>query len=263
VSGQPDFLDVELGSDGIAVVTMRRPPVNAVSRSMYREIFELFDDIDRIGPGVRAVVLTGSGRHFSAGNDLDDFATMTPGNARERMFGVRESFFAIQRCKVPVIGAVGGVALGTGLALAASCDFVVASDDAQFGLPELSVGVMGGARHLGRLVSQPLVRWMFLTGERLSAARMLGLGAVIKVVPREDLVAAALTEAGRVAQWSPTAVRLAKQGLDDIEFLDTFRGYELEQGLTVRMTSHADSKAALDAVRTGEPVKYEEFDRLP
>ena len=92
---------------------------------------------------------------------------------------------------------------------------------------------------------------------------MLGLGAVIKVVPREDLVAEALTEARRVAQWSPTAVRLAKQGLDDIEFLDTFRGYELEQGLTVRMTSHPDSRAALDAARSGEPAKYEEFDRLP
>ena len=260
---EAEFLHVDRGDDGVAVVTMDRPPVNAVSLQMYREIHDLFSDIDRLGPGLRAVVLTGAGRHFSAGNDLDDFATMTPQNARERMFGVRESFFAIQRCPVPVIGAVGGVALGTGLALAASCDFVVAASDAQFGLPELSVGVMGGARHLGRLVGQPLVRWMFLTGQRLSADDMERRGAVIRVVDRADVLVEALVEARRIAQWSPTAVRLAKQGLDEIEFLDTFRGYELEQGLTVRMTRHPDSKAALDAARTGEPAEYEEFDRLP
>ena len=179
---------------------------------MYRELHDLFDDVDRIGPGLQAVVLTGAGHHFSAGNDLDDFATMSPDNARERMFGVRESFFAIQRCPVPVIGAVGGVALGTGLALAASCDFVVAADDARFGLPELSVGVMGGARHLGRLVSQPMVRWMFLTGRRLTAERMKSVGAVIEVVPRDDLIAVAMVEARRIAAVEPDGASAREAG---------------------------------------------------
>jgi enoyl-CoA hydratase len=183
-------LRVEL-ANGVATVTMDRPPVNAVDLVMYRQLRDLFVDIDQIGLGVRAVVLTGKGRHFSAGNDLEDFATMNAGNVRERMFHVREAFFAIQECAVPVVGAVAGAALGTGLVLAASCDFVVAAEDASFGLPELSVGVHGGARHLGRLVGQPIVRWMFFTGQRLSGAELQALGAVIAVVPRDEVVARA------------------------------------------------------------------------
>lgn len=246
---------------GVATVTMDRPPVNAVDLVMYRQIRDLFVDIDQIGPGVRAVVLTGAGRHFCAGNDLDDFATMDAGNVRERMFHVREAFFAIQECAVPVVGAVAGAALGTGLVLAASCDFVVAAEDASFGLPELSVGVHGGARHLGRLVGQPIVRWMFFTGQRLSGAELQALGAVIAVVPRDEVVARAQAEAARIAAYSPTAVRLGKAGLDEIEFVDIRRGYEHEQGLTARMMDHPDAKIALDASRKGETPVYDEVSR--
>jgi enoyl-CoA hydratase len=248
----------EVGDGGVATVTMARPPVNAVDLDMYRELRELFVDIDQLGPGVRAVVLTGSGKHFCAGNDLDDFATMDRDNVRERMFHVREAFFAIQECAVPVVGAVAGAALGTGMAIAAACDFVVAADDASFGLPELSVGVHGGARHLGRLVPQPIVRWMFLTGQRLSGEEMRAIGAVVAVVPRDDLLARATAEAARIAAFSPTAVRMGKRGLNDIELLDIRRGYELEQGLTARMMNHPDSKAALHASREGRAPQYED-----
>lgn len=249
-------LHVDVDDDGVATVTMDRPPVNAVDLVMYRELRDLFVDIDQVGPRVRAVVLTGEGRHFCAGNDLDDFATMDRDNVRERMFHVREAFFALQECAVPVVGAVAGAALGTGLVLAASCDFVVAADDASFGLPELSVGVHGGARHLARLVGQPVVRWMFFTGQRLSGAEMQALGAVIAVVPRDEVVSAAQAEARRVAAYSPTAVRLGKRALDDIEFVDIRRGYEHEQAMTARMMDHPDSKVALEASRTGETPVY-------
>lgn len=251
--------EIELGDDGVATVTMTRPPVNAVDLVMYRELRDLFVDIDQIGPGVRSVVFTGSGKHFCAGNDLDDFASMNSENVRERMFHVREAFFAIQECAVPVVGAVGGAALGTGLCLAAACDFVVASDDASFGLPELSVGLHGGARHLARMVGQPTVRWMFFTGQRLSGTQMLALGAVVAVVPRGELVATAQTEARRIAAYSPMAVRLGKGGLNDIETMDIRTGYELEQRLTARMMSHPDSKAALASSRTGETPTYQDI----
>jgi len=249
-------LQTDLAPDGVATITMSRPPVNAVDLLMYREMHDLFADIDRIGDGVRAVVLTGEGKHFCAGNDLEDFASMDRDNVRERMYHVREAFFAIQECAVPVIGAVAGAALGTGLALAASCDFVVAAEDASFGLPELSVGVHGGARHLGRMVRQPLVRWMYFTGQRLSAADMHAVGAVVRVVPRPELLAAAQSEASRIAAFSPTAVRMGKQGLNDIEFADIRTGYEHEQGLTARMMAHPDSKIALAASRAGETPLY-------
>jgi enoyl-CoA hydratase/carnithine racemase len=249
-------LGTELDEHGVATITMQRPPVNAVDLLMYRELRDLFVDVDQIGPGVRAVVLTGDGKHFCAGNDLEDFATMDSTNVRERMFHVREAFFAIQECAVPVVGAVAGAALGTGMAIATSCDFVVAADDAMFGLPELSVGVHGGARHLARLVPQPVMRWMYFTGQRLSGDEMHALGAVIAVVPRAEVLARAGAEARRIAAFSPTAVRMGKRGLNDIEFTDIRRGYEHEQGLTARMMDHPDAKIALHASRAGETPVY-------
>src|SRR5262245_42292952 len=88
-------LTIDLDSSGVATVTMDRPPVNAVDLVMYGELRDLFADIDQIDPGVRAVVLTGAGKHFCAGNDLEDFSTMDRDNVRERMFHVREAFFAV------------------------------------------------------------------------------------------------------------------------------------------------------------------------
>jgi enoyl-CoA hydratase len=255
-------LTVDVADDGVATITMTRPPVNAVDLVMYGEMRDLFSDIDQAG-NVRAAVLTGAGKHFCAGNDLEDFATMDSANVRERMFHVREAFFALQECAVPVVGAVAGAALGTGLALAASCDFVIAADDSSFGLPELSVGVHGGARHLGRLVSQPIVRWMFFTGQRLSGAQMREFGAVIAVTPRAEVLAAAQAEAHRIAAWSPTAVRMGKRGLNDIEFYDIRRGYEHEQSLTALMMGHPDSKHALQASRAGQPATYPDFTPWP
>src|SRR5882762_8474570 len=134
-----EYLDIEF-DHGIAKIALDRPPANAIDRSMYMGIAELFSKPDRIGAELKAIVLTGRGKHFCAGNDLDEFATMTPENGTERMWRVREAFFAIQNCPVPVIAAVNGAALGTGLAIAASCDFLVAADDALFGLPEMTVG---------------------------------------------------------------------------------------------------------------------------
>lgn len=249
-------LTIEHDDVGVVTVTMRRPPVNAVDLVMYRELRDVFAEIDRLGPGVRAVVLTGDGKHFCAGNDLDDFATMDRDNVRERMFHVREAFFAVQECAVPVVGAVTGAALGTGMALAAACDFVVSAEDASFGLPELSVGVHGGARHLARLVGQPLVRWMFFTGQRLTGAEMQAVGAVVAAVPREEVLSTARTEARRIAAFSPRAVRMGKQGLNDIEFTDIRNGYEHEQRLTAQMMDFPDSKIALRASRDGETPTF-------
>ena len=188
--------EIEVAEDGVATVMMARPPVNAVDLVMYREMRDLFVDIDQIGPGVRAVVLTGAGKHFCAGNDLDDFATMNSENVRERMFHVREAFFAIQECAVPVVGAVGGRRAGTGLCLAAACDFVIASEDASSGCPSSASGVHGGARHLGRMVSQPWSGGCSSRASGCQAARCSLWAPSMAVVPRADLVVAAKTRRG-------------------------------------------------------------------
>ena len=92
-------------------------------------------------------------------------------------------------------------------------------------------------KHLARLVPEPIVRWMYFTGTRLPASALQAWGGVIGVVERSKLLDQATAVAAQIAAYSPTAVRLSKRGLNDIEFLDTKRGYELEQGLTVRMSS--------------------------
>ena len=250
-----DRLEIEIDA-GIATVRLNRPPVNAIDRDLYIQIARLFSQPDRVAPGLKAIVLTGRGKHFCGGNDLDEFATMTPENGTERMWRVREAFFAIQFCPVPVIGAINGTALGTGLAIAASCDFVVAADTARFGLPELTVGVMGGARHLARMAPEPLVRRMFFTGQHLTAAELAAAGACVIVCPPERLEAEAKAYATRVASFSPTAVRIGKLVLNRVETMDLRTGYEFEQGYTVQMSGHPDSKEALSAFRERRAPSY-------
>lgn len=253
------YLSFSLDADGVATVLLNRAPANAVDRDMYIEIAALFGDPDRMAPdgaSVKAIVLGAEGRIFCAGNDLDEFATMTPDNGTERMWRVREAFFAIQNCPVPVIGAVQGAALGTGLAIAASCDFVLASPDAKFGLPELTVGVMGGAAHLARLAAQPVVRRMYFTGEPVAARQLAEWGAAIFLHEGDGLIDEAKRLARRAASFSPTAVRLAKQILDRIEVMDLQPGYAFEQGYTVRMSGHPDSKEALRAFAEKRPANY-------
>ncbi len=241
----------------VLLVQLARGPVNAVHRDMYIEIADLFRAPDAVLPDLQCIVLSGAGKHFCAGNDLDEFATMTPENGTERMWRVREAFFAIQDCVVPVIAAVHGTALGTGLAIAGSCDFLVAARDALFGLPELTVGVMGGAGHLARIAPQPLVRRMFFTGEFLSAEALANAGAPIILCDREELMAAAGRFAHRVASFSPTAVRTGKAVLNRIETMDLQPGYAFEQAHTVQMSGHPDSKEALRAFREKRPPQYQ------
>jgi enoyl-CoA hydratase len=157
---------------------------------------------------------------------------------------------------VPVIGAVHGAALGTGLAIAASCDLVVASDDATFGLPEVGVGVMGGAKHLSRLVPQPMVRRMFFTARAVPAHELYRVGGIEAVVPRDELMAAAGALADEISRHSPTALRVAKKALNAIEVMDLKPGYQYEQGCTAFMSGHPDSKEAINAAREKRPPKY-------
>lgn len=239
------YLEVTV-ADRIATVLLNRPPVNAVTQEMYREITEFFSTADELAD---AVVLSGAGKHFCGGNDLDEFATLTPDNADARMKVVRTAFFAIQDCAVPVVGAVNGTAVGTGLAVAASCDFVIAADDARIGTPEIGVGVMGGARHLARLMPEPWVRCMYLTGDPLPATALRALGGIVDVCPPEDLIETALGWAKRIVRHSGAAIRMAKRSLNEIETMDIKAGYTYEQGLTREFSGHPDSKEAVRALR--------------
>jgi len=249
------FIDWQ-AEGSIGTVWLDRPPVNAVNGEMYEEIKSFFDNIRDYLPDARAVVLAGRGRHFCGGNDLAEFQTMDPSNASERMKLVRNAFWAIYDNPVPVIAAVHGVAVGTGLAIAASCDLVVAAEGARFALPEVNVGVMGGAKHLSRLVPQGMVRFMHYTGDLIEAEKLQPYGGILEIVPPEQLVDAARAVARSIARHSPVTLGFAKRSLNTIEYMELKSGYEFEQGLTGELSGYDDSKEAVNAVVEGRTPVY-------
>jgi enoyl-CoA hydratase len=248
---------LELRDDGTtATVWLNRPPVNAVTNDMYVEVRELFGGIQTYFPKARAIVLAGRGKHFCAGNDLTEFKSMNPENAPVRMKTVREAFWAIYDSPVPVIAAVHGAAVGAGLGIAASCDLIVAADTAKFGLPEINVGVMGGAKHLSRLVPEGMVRLMYYTGELVDVQKLAQFGGIADIVRADQLSDAAGGLARSIARHSPVALRFAKQNLNAIEFAELKAGYEFEQGRTAELSGYADSKEAVNAYLEGREPHY-------
>jgi enoyl-CoA hydratase len=133
---------------------------------------------------------------------------------------------------VPVVAAVHGHCLGGGVGLVGNADVVVASEDAVFGLPELDRGALGAATHLARLVPQHLLRALYYTARTVTAAELHAHGSVWRVVPREELRAAALALAGEIAAKDSELLRLAKAALNGIDPVDVRRSYRFEQGFT-------------------------------
>jgi enoyl-CoA hydratase/carnithine racemase len=243
---------------GIVVVTLDRPPVNALDGPTFAEIGDVFESFahDR---SVRVAVLAAAGtRAFCAGVDLDDSPRRQRPDGRREDGGpqgdaadqvdyglvVRRCFWGIYDCAVPVIAAVDAPAIGAGLALAASCDLLVASERATFSLREIAVGVLGGARHAQRLLGPYMAKRMFLTGDSIPAAEVHRLGGAEPVVPAGEALPAALALAGRIAGHSPIAVRLAKESANRVEPLPLKEGYRLEQDYTLRVGRYADAAEA-------------------
>ena len=228
----------------VRLVTLDNPPVNAMSPEW--DIQGTFDAITA-DEEARVVVLTGQGdRVFCAGADVKAAARGDRALRPERTGSreARENFYSIMECAVPVIGAINGPALGGGLAVAASCDYLIASERAVFGLPEIDVGLLGGARHAMRLFPQHIVRMMHYTARRLDAAEAYRLGAVDRVVAPADLLDEAMREAELIAAKMPIGIRLAKENLNAIEDMDLRNGYRFEQTRTALLQRSEDAQEA-------------------
>ena len=235
-------------SDYIALVTMDHPPVNAQSAQFHHEMMQTFDALsDR--DDVRVAVLTGAGKIFSAGADIKARAGRStgPGAAWGHSRTARECFHSVMECRKPVIGALNGAALGAGLAVAASCDILVASETAVLGLPEINVGLLGGGRHTMRLFGHSLTRRMMFTGYRVPAVELFRLGIVEAVVPPEQLMDSAMGFAREIASKSPVAIGLAKHALNTIEEMSLRDGYRFEQNMTMELSHYEDSAEAMKA----------------
>lgn len=242
--------------DHIAIATLDNPPVNALSPEWrLAEVFDELSDNDE----VRVIVLTGSGdRAFCAGADIK--AMQRPAaRTRAARTGAREgreAFNAIYECAQPVIAAVNGPALGAGLAIAASCDFVIASERATFGLPEIDLGILGGARHAMRMFPHTVARRMQFTAERIGAEEAWRLGAVQRVVPHELLMEEAMRDARVIASKIPLGVRVAKESLNVLEELDLRNGYRHEQGESTRIRQSPDYDETRAAFAEKRPPSF-------
>ena len=241
----------------VLLVTIDRPPVNATNLAAYQQMVRLFSGLES-DPETRCVVLTGAGeRHFVAGSDVGELGALDPASALERARTARRVFDLIRTAPVPVIAAVNGYALGSGLVIASVCDIIVAAEGALFSLPEINVGVMGATKHLARIVPEKVMRWMALTGRKVSAEYLAGLGAIQQVVPRDQVVATALAIADEIAQKSPAGVRLMKEVINLTEPMGLNDGYHVETYATAIISAHPDSKEAAHAFREKRAAVYE------
>ncbi|MEK7385498.1 MAG: enoyl-CoA hydratase-related protein [candidate division NC10 bacterium] len=216
--------------DGVARVTLNRPEArNALSRTLVQELEAALAAYEA-DPDARVIVLSGAGdKAFCAGADLKGTSDRgTTLQARESFGGLSRILEAMARMRTPVIAQVHGFALAGGCGLAVGCDLIVASDDAQFGLPEIKIGV------LPLIVMAPILRaagrkrglLMILSGEPVAAREAFEMGLVSLVVPRGELEAATTALARKIAGWSPMAVGIAKEAaatIQDIEYAKSLR----------------------------------------
>jgi len=212
--------------DGVAVVTLNRPDVlNALNQTTMNELVDACEGYDR-DEAVRCIVITGAGRAFAAGADIKE---MAGASAPQMLAGYRfQQWERIRKITTPIIAAVNGLALGGGCELAMLCDIIVASETAQFGQPEINLGIMpgaGGTQRLTRAIGKYRAMEMVLTGRPIPARQAEAWGLVTKVVPPEVVLDEAKGMAREIAGKAPVAVRLAKESV--LKAFDT----HLEGGL--------------------------------
>jgi len=209
--------------DGIATVTISRPEArNAWSLVMNQELIDVFHEMEA-DPEVLAVILTGNpdGEAFSAGADIADTKTHTTPSVGEALAKItprgHEIFSVLSDFPKPVICAINGYSLGIGCLITLCCDILIASDNAEIGLPQVSLGVLpayGGAVRLARFVGKGNAMRIVLTSERITAEEAHRIGLVSEVVPPSELMPTAMKIAKRIASLPPLSVRIAKESLN-------------------------------------------------
>jgi enoyl-CoA hydratase len=235
-------------NDHIAYVTLNRPhALNVYTIQMRDDLFEVLSAI-KDDPDVKVVIFKGAGeKAFCAGADLSQFLTApSPTVARQVRFG-RDVWALFLSIPQPLIAAVHGYVLGSGMEIALCCDIRIASEDVRFGLPEVGLGIIpaaGGTQTLPRIIGRARALEMLLTNHWVTAGEAYDFGLVNKVVARDQLLLTAQEMARTIASFEPTAVRLAKQavviGLD----MSLSAGLDLERRLAMTLKARGQSGSA-------------------
>lgn len=234
-------LDTPREAPRVRIVRLSRGKVNAISLDLKHEIIRLFDALSD-DDTVRAIVLTGNGRIFSAGADLKERAHVRSGGgaylSQNRV--TRETFNAIEECRKPVIAAVDGPAIGAGVGLAAAADFALCIPDAYFHMPEVAVGMAGGAASMLKLFPPAYARYTYLLSKRIPSEDLLRFGVVVDVVEPQELMDRAVAMATEIATRSPQVIQDVKQIFEVVGGMDPRKAYRYEQGMTIKFSDRGE-----------------------
>lgn len=250
-------------ADGIGWVRFNRPPMNALNTGFVLEIESAFDEM-AVAADVRVVVCTGEGRAFIAGADIAEMSGFTPLQARVFAQNGHRMLAKVANIEKPVIAAINGWALGGGCEFALACDIRIMAEGAKIGQPEVGLGLIpgfGGTQRLARLVGPGIAKELIFTAEHIDAETALRYGLVNRVVPAEQLVAAAEGLARRIAAMGPCAVRLAKSSINRGLDTDLASGnaYEIEAfGLCFASAEPAEGTRAFLEKRKPDWTKAKE-----
>jgi len=236
--------------DGVALVILNHPPVNALTPELLTELDGAFDSLAK-DDAVKAVVLTGAGRYFVAGADIRVLASIPSSTEGEVLARHGQMILnKIEAFEKPVIAAINGACLGGGLELALCCHIRFAAEGARLGLPEINLGIMpgfGGTQRLPRLIGQPKAMELILTGEPVSAQEAMSLGLVSRIVSADDLLRQTQGLARTMAVKSQVALRASLRAIREGIKLDLSDGLVLEARLFGELCDTDDRKEGVSA----------------
>lgn len=239
--------------DQVAVLTINNPPVNALNSRVMAELLQNLEELAG-DDGVRVLIVTGAGdRAFVAGADIKEFPGLFQGRAGlagQFALAGHKMFNALDNFPRPTIAAVNGLALGGGCELALACDLRVAADTAQFGLPEIKLGLFpggGGTQRLPRLIGEARAKELMYLGEPITAGEALQIGLVNRVVPAGQLVEETMKLAGKLASRPGVALNLIKQAVDRGLQVSLEEGLKIEADLFDRVFLTEDVQEGVNA----------------
>ncbi len=259
------FLYESKAATGVATITLNRPDrLNALTFEVYAELRDVFRALDT-EPGVRAVVITGAGRAFCSGGDVEDiigalFARDAAG-LREFTRMTCDVILNIRRCRRPVIAALNGTVAGAGAVIAAACDIRIASESAKIAFLFVRVGLsgadMGASWLLPRLVGLGQAADILMTGDFVDAKRAYELGLYQRVVPQERVLAEAVGLAEKLARGPSRALAVTKRALEKESSLDFEESLRHEADAQAELMEHPNFREAYEAFRAKREPKFQ------
>jgi enoyl-CoA hydratase len=246
-------------SDAIAILTFNRPKVlNALSLEVIGEFHKAISEIEA-REEVKVLILTGAGRAFVAGADVQVLQDLDPLGAKQFALSGQWALFALEAMDIPVIACVNGFALGGGCEIAMACDFVCASEEAKLGQPEINLGLIpgfGGTQRLARLVGKGRAKELCMTGRIITAQEAFAMGLVTRVFPAEALMDETMKIATTIAEKGLVSLRAVKHVIDNGFDVDLKNACALEADAFSVCFASADQKEGASAFLEKRPPKF-------